>query len=80
MPAAAPPPAPTPPRSAEPAPTESARLSLEELMERLERGLVRRRAVSSGPVLADPATAEPADDRLQSAIESLHRFAARQGN
>jgi len=79
-PVAGPAPTPTPTRSAEPAPTESARLSLEELMERLERGLVRRRAASSGPVLADPATDEPADDRLQSAIESLHRFAARQGN
>lgn len=62
--------------------------SIAELMERLERGLARHRV---GPPSAAPAampaaraaaprplSPDPSDDRLQSAIESLQRFASRQ--
>ena len=57
--------------------------SIAELMERLERGLARRRIAPEPAAEADveidaPATAEPADDRLQNAINSLQRFASRQ--
>ena len=59
--------------------------SLPELMERLERGLARRQArpASASPAPAQPASAPPQvfpearDDRLQSAIDSLQRLAAR---
>ena len=64
-------------------PSEARPASLAELIERLEHGLSRRRA---RPVPASPAPAaaapqvfpEPGDDRLQSAIDSLQRLAARQ--
>jgi hypothetical protein len=64
--------------------------SIAELMERLERGLARHRNGSSAPPSPAPAAApiarteprsispDPSDDRLQSAIESLQRFASRQ--
>lgn len=74
------------PDRAEPAPPPLIGTSIAELMERLERGLARRQ---SGPPAAAPsngATPRPeaaivpdaGDDRLQSAIESLERLAARQ--
>lgn len=61
--------------------------SISELLDRLERGLARRRG--DAPVIAAPAPAEEraapppvaanaADDRLQSAIDSLQRLASRQ--
>lgn len=67
--------------------------SLDELMERLERGLERRRAAVSPPAL-QPRSAfgeapprdmpvdepPPPDDRLQNAIQSLQRFASRQSD
>ncbi len=65
-----------------PEPADAGSASLAELMERLERGLARRRA---RPAPASPPPAAPApqvfpeagDDRLQSAIDSLQRLAAR---
>ena len=58
----------------------SAPSSLPELMERLERGLARRQA-RPAPAPASPAAPqvfpEARDDRLQSAIDSLQRLAAR---
>jgi hypothetical protein len=58
--------------------------SLPALMARLEQGLARRASPAHAAPLAPPAPAaapqpfpEPADDRLQNAIESLQRFAAR---
>ena len=62
--------------------------SLPELLERLEQGLARRRAEAAAPAPAAPAAPAPqpeppqvfpeaADDRLQSAIDSLQRLAAR---
>jgi len=72
VPELAPAPAPAPPAAA---PIGS---SIPELMARLEHGLARRRAAAPPPPAADPpARAEPADDRLQSAIDSLQRLAAR---
>jgi hypothetical protein len=54
--------------------------SLPELMERLEQGLARRRAPPAAPAphVHPQVFPEPGDDRLQSAIESLQRLAARQ--
>jgi hypothetical protein len=57
--------------------------SIAELMERLERGLARRRIAPelvAEPVaeFVEPIAAPPADDRLQNAINSLQRFASRQ--
>jgi hypothetical protein len=62
--------------------------SMAELLERLEQGLSRRRAEATAqaaptpPPLREAGPApqpfpEPADDRLQSAIDSLQRLAAR---
>jgi len=73
----------------EPAPPAEMPTSLAALMERLEQGLARRqprhdaRAMPSQPSPASPAPApqvfpEAPDDRLQSAIDSLQRLAARQ--
>ncbi len=66
----------------EPEPVAAAPASLDELMARLEQGLSRRRAhkpSASPPAPAAPQVfPEPADDRLQSAIDSLQRLAARQ--
>ena len=73
-PAAEPAPEPAP----EPADTPS---SLPDLMERLERGLSRRagRPAAAAPKAPPPQVfPEAADDRLQSAIDSLQRLAARQ--
>lgn len=63
---------------AEPA-VESAS-SLPELMERLERGLARRagRPAAAAPHAPPQVFPEAGDDRLQSAIDSLQRLAARQ--
>jgi hypothetical protein len=55
-------------------------------MERLEQGLARRRFTPPQPAAAPtervvpqpPSANEPSDDRLQSAIDSLQRFASRQ--
>ena len=59
--------------------------SIAELMVRLEQGLARRQPATDSLVRSAPvAPAEPAprigpdDDRLQSAIDSLQRFASRQ--
>lgn len=74
--APAPPPEPEP--APEPAETPS---SLPDLMERLERGLSRRagRSAAAAPEAPPPQVfPEAADDRLQSAIDSLQRLAARQ--
>lgn len=79
--------APEPAPDLEPAPVEieaapvtESSSSLSELMARLERGLARRRTPSASP--GSPALPkvfpEPGDDRLQSAIDSLQRLAARQ--
>jgi hypothetical protein len=56
--------------------------SLDDLMARLERGLARRQtrqpfAPPSPPAPAPQVFPEAGDDRLQSAIESLQRLAAR---
>ena len=60
--------------------------SIAELLERLERGLARRRDVPAAPAavsVSPPANGTPqvfpeTDDRLQSAIDSLQRLASRQ--
>lgn len=54
--------------------------SIAELMARLEQGLARRRQTPTPPSLppAPEADSGSADDRLQSAIESLQRLASRQ--
>ena len=93
-PAPVPPPAPEPqpqpvPVAVEtptPPPARAAGESLDELMARLEEGLARRRSPEPPAAPPAPATAppppqvfpEPGDDRLQSAIQSLQRLAARQ--
>ncbi len=81
--------APTPAPAPAPAPAADLPSSLSELMARLEQGLAKRRptapAASATPtqVFPEPAAPEPrvfpeaADDRLQSAIASLQRLAAR---
>lgn len=72
----------------EPAPALQAEMptSIAALMERLEHGLAKRRMIESAPAAPAappqvfpeaPAPAEAADDRLQSAIASLQRLAAR---
>jgi hypothetical protein len=70
------------PEAVEPAPAQTT--SLDHLMARLEQGLAKRRTRpvvgqmpqhDPGPPQAFP---EAGDDRLQSAIESLQRLAARQ--
>lgn len=80
---AAPKPAPEPAPAPEPTPAPEQAIepagSLAELMARLEEGLQRRRVA---PGAAQAATAprvfpEANDDRLQSAIDSLQRLAAR---
>ncbi|HYN45795.1 MAG TPA: hypothetical protein VES64_03800, partial [Allosphingosinicella sp.] len=70
-PAAEPAPAPAP------APAPESASSLAELMERLERGLARRRTPGA-PQSAPQVFPQAGDDRLQSAIDSLQRLAARQ--
>lgn len=64
----------------EPAPVADSASSLAELMERLERGLAGRRGATAPPAASDPPQVFPeaGEDRLQSAIDSLHRLAARQ--
>jgi hypothetical protein len=74
------PPEPQPEPELEPEPVPEA--SLDELMVRLARGLARRRTGDgfAAPPPQPPAPQvfpEPGDDRLQSAIESLQRLAAR---
>lgn len=77
-------PAPEPLPAPEPAPAEMP-TSIAALMERLEQGLARRQqrpgapAVPPAPQAAAPHVfPEAPDDRLQSAIDSLQRLAARQ--
>lgn len=60
-----------------PAPAADSASSLPELMERLERGLARRRSPSA-PQSAPQVFPQAGDERLQSAIDSLQRLAARQ--
>lgn len=67
----------------EPAPASPAELptSIAALMDRLEQGLARRRSPHEAAVLHSPPPQvfpEAPDDRLQSAINSLQRLAARQ--
>jgi hypothetical protein len=74
---------PEPEPEPEPAPEPVAEASLADLMRRLEQGLARRRTPQvfpSAPRQQAPAPQvfpEAGDDRLQNAIESLQRFAAR---
>lgn len=79
--AAATAPEPAPAAEPEPAPVAfvlpEATDSLPNLMARLEQGLARQ-ASAPAPRTAAPRPAGPANDRLQSAIESLQRLAARQ--
>lgn len=60
-------------------PEAPAEVSLDDLMERLARGLARRRTRQPfvPPPPAPQVFPEAGDDRLQSAIESLQRLAAR---
>lgn len=71
-----------------PAPQAEMPNSIAALMERLEQGLAKRRVIEPAPAPAVPATPpqvfpeapeprEAPDDRLQSAIASLQRLAAR---
>jgi hypothetical protein len=78
--AAAPEPAP------EPEPQAEMPTSIAGLMERLEQGLAKRRMIETGPAIPAappqvfpeaPEPVEAPDDRLQSAIASLQRLAAR---
>jgi len=74
-------PDPQPEPEPEPAPEPEARTgaSLPELMERLEQGLSRRRAPAAAQEHRPaPQVFPEADDRLQSAIDSLQRLAERQ--
>lgn len=66
--------APPPPAFVLPEATDS----LPNLMARLEAGLARRETAPARRAAPDPRPAGPANDRLQSAIESLQRLAARQ--
>ena len=63
----------------EPAQTEAPSGSLDDLMARLEQGLARRRTAPRPSRPADPVPqpGPASDDRLQSAIDSLQRLAAR---
>jgi hypothetical protein len=72
-------PEPEPEPEAEPAPAEMP-TSIAALMERLEQGLARRQPRRESPAFAPPPQVFPEapDDRLQSAIDSLQRLAARQ--
>lgn len=89
---AEPEPAPLPAPEPAPEPRAEMPTSIAELMERLEQGLARRRLLDVAPtpapqvfpeapaaseVPAAPVLAEAPDDRLQSAIASLQRLAAR---
>ena len=74
-------PQPEPEIQPQPAPAAELPSSLDELMARLEQGLARRRSASAGPALPETPPQvfpEAPDDRLQSAIDSLQRLAARQ--
>ncbi len=74
------------PAPAAPAAPSYASGSIADLMERLEQGLARLRAESPRPqpapapraAIQDNTPQAPPDDRLQSAIDSLQRFASRQ--
>jgi hypothetical protein len=75
-------PEPEPELEPEPAPLPARAETLDELMARLERGLSGRQGAAarppSSPVQAGPQVfPEAADDRLQSAIDSLQRLALR---
>jgi hypothetical protein len=64
-----------------PAPPTDQPTSIAALMERLEQGLARRRSPHEAAVFHSPPPQvfpEAPDDRLQSAIDSLQRLAARQ--
>jgi hypothetical protein len=73
-------PEPVPEPEPAPEPEADSAASLSELMERLERGIARRagRPAPSAPHAAPQVFPEAGDDRLQSAIDSLQRLAARQ--
>jgi len=72
-----------PPLDPTPEPAAAPASSLPELMERLERGLARRQSppapapAAPAPSAAPQVFPEARDDRLQSAIDSLQRLAAR---
>ncbi|HTU11621.1 MAG TPA: hypothetical protein VMG08_12080 [Allosphingosinicella sp.] len=67
----------------DPAPPAEMPTSIAALMERLEQGLAKRRMIEPGPVVPAtppqvfPEAPDAPDDRLQSAIASLQRLAAR---
>ena len=71
------------PAEARPEPEPAVEASLDDLMERLAQGLARRRTRQVFPPPPPPPAPAPqvfpeaGDDRLQSAIESLQRLAAR---
>jgi hypothetical protein len=72
---------PAPEPAAEPAPAVAMPTSLAALMERLEQGLARRQPRPDAAAIPAPAPQvfpEAPDARLQSAIDSLQRLAARQ--
>lgn len=75
-------PEPEPAPQLEAAPRSEAEMptSIADLMERLEQGLARRRSRGAAPATptAPQVFPEAPDDRLQSAIDSLQRLAARQ--
>lgn len=82
----APQPEPMPASEPRPAPPAELPTSIAALMERLEQGLARRRMIEPAPAMPAvppqvfPEASEPRDvpdDRLQSAITSLQRLAAR---
>ena len=77
---------PEPEPAPRPAPPAEMPTSISVLMERLEQGLARRRIIEPAPVVPAapprvfpeaPGPADAPDDRLQSAIASLQRLAAR---
>ena len=79
-------PEPEPLPKPEPAPAVEMPTSLTALMERLEQGLASRQPPRDAPAFVPPSSKaatpqvfpEAPDDRLQSAIDSLQRLAARQ--
>ena len=70
-------PAPEPEPEPEPEPVAAQPETIAQLMARLELGIARRSARPAPAAPAPQVFPEPGDDRLQSAIDSLQRLAAR---